>query len=378
MMFLRILFLAALWPAAAFAQSAEIDGVTVTTELVAENLGNPVFLTSPPDDTRLFVVDQAGRILILSEGAVREEPFLDIGDLVSGGGEQGLLGLAFHPRYAENGRFFVDYTDVNGDTQIVEYRASSDPNLADSKSATTLLSIDQPYSNHNGGWIAFGPDGYLYIGMGDGGSGGDPQGNGQNLDSLLGKMLRIDVDGARPYAIPPANPFAKGGGAPEIFLTGLRNPWRNAFDGKDLYIADVGQNAYEEIDVVTIADAGANLGWNTMEGLHCFQPRSGCDETGLVLPIHEYEHPEGCSITGGYVYRGKAIPEIAGRYFFGDYCSGAVYALRYADGRAGDVVDLSAAGLGSLGSINSFGLDSAGELYILLGDGSVRKIVRAS
>jgi len=376
MIILRALLVILLWPAFASAQTAQIDGAEIATEIVAEGLGNPVFLTSPPGDPRLFVLDQAGRIFILSEGAVRDEPFLDISDLVSGGNEQGLLGLAFHPRYSENGRFFVNYTDVAGDTQIVEYRVSDNPDLALPDSAATLLSIEQPFANHNGGWIAFGPDGFLYIGMGDGGSGGDPRGNGQNLDALLGKMLRIDVDGAKPYAIPPANPFAQGGGAPEIFLYGLRNPWRNAFDGDNLYIADVGQNAFEEINVVTIADAGANLGWNTMEGLHCFEPRDGCDQTGLVLPVHEYPHPDGCSITGGYVYRGKAIPEIAGRYFFGDFCSGALFALRYAGGRADDVVDLSA-GLGSLGSINSFGVDNDGEIYILLGDGSVQKILRA-
>ena len=376
MIILRALLVILLWPAFASAQTAQIDGAEIATEIVAEGLGNPVFLTSPPGDPRLFVLDQAGRILILSDGAVREEPFLDISDLVSGGNEQGLLGLAFHPRYSENGRFFVNYTDVAGDTQIVEYRVSDNPDLALPDSAATLLSIEQPFANHNGGWIAFGPDGFLYIGMGDGGSGGDPRGNGQSLDALLGKMLRIDVDGAKPYAIPPANPFAQGGGAPEIFLYGLRNPWRNAFDGENLYIADVGQNAFEEINVVTIADAGANLGWNRMEGLHCFEPRDGCDQTGLVLPVHEYPHPDGCSITGGYVYRGKAIPEIAGRYFFGDFCSGALFALRYAGGRADDVVDLSA-GLGSLGSINSFGVDNDGEIYILLGDGSVQKILRA-
>lgn len=376
MMFLRAFLVIVLWPALASAQTASVDGAEITTTVIAEGLGNPVFLTAPKGDSRLFVVDKAGRILILSDGAALEEPFLDIGDLVSSGNEQGLLGLAFHPNYAENGRFFVNYTDVEGDTQIVEYRVSGDPNVAREDSAATLLSIAQPFSNHNGGWIAFGPDSYLYIGMGDGGGGGDTQGNGQNLDTLLGKMLRIDVDGGKPYAIPSTNPFANGGGAPEIFLYGLRNPWRDAFDGENLYIADVGQDMFEEIDVVTLADAGANLGWNTMEGSDCFSPPDGCDQTGLVLPVYEYPHPEGCSITGGYVYRGKAIPEIAGRYFFGDYCAGTLLSLRYADGRAGDLVSLSDQ-LGTLSQINSFGLDDEGELYILLGDGSVRKIVRA-
>ena len=377
MMFLRALSLALLWPSLAWALTATVDGVEITTAVVAENLGNPVFLTSPRGDKRLFVVDQAGRILILADGAAQETLFLDISELVSGGNEQGLLGLAFHPDYAENGRFFVNYIDTDGNTQIVEYRVSDDPNVALPDSATTILSIEQPFSNHNGGWIAFGPDGFLYVGMGDGGSGGDPNGNGQNLEALLGKMLRIDVDGAKPYAIPPTNPFANGGGAPEIFLYGLRNPWRNAFDGDNLYIADVGQNRFEEIHVVSIEDAGANLGWNLMEGLHCFQPRNGCDQTNLVLPVYEYPHPEGCSITGGYVYRGKAIPEIAGRYFFGDYCIGNLLSLRYADGKAGDVVNLSEQ-LGTFASINSFGIDDDGELYLLLADGTVQKVVRAS
>jgi glucose/arabinose dehydrogenase len=376
MTFLRVFLFALLWPGPAAALTATVDGVGITTKVVAEDVGNPVFLTAPKSDSRLFVVDKAGRILIFSDGAAQQEPFLDISDLVSTGNEQGLLGLAFHPNYAENGRFFVNYTDVEGDTQIVEYRVSDDPNVALEDSATTLLSVEQPFSNHNGGWIAFGPDSYLYIGMGDGGGGGDTQGNGQNVDALLGKMLRIDVDGEKPYAIPPTNPFAKGGGAPEVFLYGLRNPWRNAFDGDNLYIADVGQNSFEEINVVTIADAGANLGWNTMEGPSCFSPPDGCDQTGLVLPIYEYPHPEGCSITGGYVYRGKAIPEIAGRYFFGDYCIGTLLSFRYADGRADDIVNLSTQ-LGGLGTINSFGVDDDGELYLLFGEGTIEKVVRA-
>jgi glucose/arabinose dehydrogenase len=367
--------LALLWPAAASAKSATVDGAAITTTVVAENMGEPVFLTTPENDPRLFVVDKAGRILILSDGSPNEQPFLDISDLVSTGNEQGLLGLAFHRDYAENGRFFVNYTDTSGDTQIVEYKVSGDPDIADSTPVATLLSIEQPFSNHNGGWIAFGPDGFLYIGMGDGGSGGDPQGNGQNLDSLLGKILRIDVDGAKPYAIPASNPFANGGGAPEIFLYGARNPWRNAFDGDNLYIADVGQNAFEEVHVVTTADAGANLGWNIMEGAHCFQPRRGCDQTGLILPVQEYEHDAGCSITGGYVYRGKAIPEIAGRYFYADYCIGTLMSFRYTDGRAADHVNLSEQ-LATFDPVNSFGVDADGELYLLLSGGTIVKIVR--
>src|SRR5581483_5024664 len=321
--------------------AATVDGVLLGTEVVAEGVGEPVDLTAPAGDPRLFVADKGGRILIIKDRAVLPQPFLDIGKLVSGGSEQGLLGLVFHPDYARNGRFFVDYTNVDGDTRVVEYRVSRNADVADPGSAKVILAIDQPYANHNGGWLAFGPDGFLYVGMGDGGSGGDPHGNGQNTGVLLGKILRIDVDRGEPYAIPPGNPFAGGGGAPEVFLYGLRNPWRAAFDGNRLYIADVGQNMYEEVDVLDLASAaGANLGWNRMEGLHCFRPRSGCDRSGLVLPVFEYDHGRGCSITGGFVYRGKAMPALAGRYFFADYCTGEVASFRYRDGKAGDVVSL--------------------------------------
>jgi glucose/arabinose dehydrogenase len=377
MIFLRVLLVAIFWPAFAAALSVEVDGVGITTKIVAEDVGEPVFLTAPRGDKRLFVVDRSGKILILSDGGVQERPFLDIGELVSTrGAEQGLLGLAFHPDYAENGRFFVNYTDVNGDTQIIAYQVSTDADVALATSATTLLTIEKRHANHNGGWIAFGPDNYLYIATGDGGGGGDPERNGQNVDALLGKILRIDVDGAKPYAIPPTNPFAKGGGAPEVFLYGVRNAWRNAFDGDNLYIADVGQNQFEEISVVTIADAGANLGWSIMEGMHCFRPRRDCDQTNLVLPVYEYPHSEGCSVTGGYVYRGKAIPEIAGRYFFGDYCIGTLLSFRYAGGAAGDAVNLGTQLSGSR-VINSFGIDDDGEFYLLFGDGTIEKIVRA-
>jgi len=361
-------------PAMAFADvAATVDGVLLGTEVVAEGVGEPVDLTAPAGDPRLFVADKGGRILIIKDRAVLPQPFLDIGKLVSGGSEQGLLGLVFHPDYARNGRFFVDYTNVDGDTRVVEYRVSRNADVADPGSAKVILAIDQPYANHNGGWLAFGPDGFLYVGMGDGGSGGDPHGNGQNTGVLLGKILRIDVDRGEPYAIPPGNPFAGGGGAPEVFLYGLRNPWRAAFDGNRLYIADVGQNMYEEVDVLDLASAaGANLGWNRMEGLHCFRPRSGCDRSGLVLPVFEYDHGKGCSITGGFVYRGKAMPALAGRYFFADYCTGEVASFRYRDGKAGDVVSL-----GVTDSVTSFGRDAAGELYILTANGTVRKLVRA-
>ena len=357
------------------AQSQDNATLAIAAQVIADQLDQPLFLAAPPADPRLFVVEQPGRIRVIVDGVLQPQPFLDIRELVSTGGEQGLLGLAFHPDFAANGRFFVNYTDREGDTQIVAYQASADGGAAEASLASAILTIDQPFANHNGGWIGFGPDGYLYIAMGDGGSGGDPLGSGQDLSSLLGKVLRIDVDGAAPYAIPPTNPFATGGGAAEIFALGLRNPWRNAFDGQELYVADVGQGQLEEVTVISIDDAGANLGWNVMEGSACFAA-AGCDQANLVLPAYEYAHDEGCSITGGYVYRGGAIPELDGQYFFADYCSGFVRSFRYENGQAQDLVDWSEQ-LGDLGPITSFGIDGAGELYIMTAEGSLLKIVRS-
>ncbi len=348
-------FALGLLPGAALAQP-----VTLTAQLVADGFELPVFATSTGDD-RLFVVEQTGRILVLRDGAVQPEPFLDLRGQVSGGNEQGLLGLAFHPDFAGNGRFFINYTDTNGDTQVVGYTASGD--TADPASATVLFSVDQPRANHNGGWLGFGPDGLLYIGMGDGGGAGDRDGNGQNPETLLGKMLRIDVN--------------TDAAQPEIFASGLRNPWRPAFDGNDLYIADVGQNAWEEISVIPATTPGANLGWNVMEGPACYGAES-CDTSAFVAPMHSYSHAEtgGCSITGGYVYRGAVIPEIAGHYFFADFCSGRLESFRYADGAATELTDWTEQ-LGGNGPITSFGLDSAGELYYTTIEGGLFRITRA-
>jgi glucose/arabinose dehydrogenase len=367
--------MAILMPGLALGQEAAVvDGAAIRFETVLSGLDRPIALMAAPGGGDLFVVEKTGRILKFAEGATEGQLFLDLSQSVSGGNEQGLLGLAFHPGYAENGRFFVDYTDTRGDTQIVAFAAKG--GVADPASAKTLLAIDQPYPNHNGGWLGFGPDGYLYIGMGDGGAGGDPHRNGQNPDALLGKILRIDVDGGDPYAIPPDNPFAKGGGAPEVFLLGLRNPWRNAFDGEQFYIGDVGQGSIEEIDVVTTKDAGANLGWNTLEGNDCYPPGAMCVQGGFVMPVYTYSHNEGCSVTGGLVYRGKALPALAGRYFFADYCAGAIESFRYEDGTARDFVSTGDT-LGSVGSINSFGSDADGELYVLTDQGDVLKMVAA-
>lgn len=345
----------ALIGAPALAQEAR-----VRLESVAQGLDSPVFVTAPAGDTRLFVVEQTGRILILADGQLLAEPFLDVSDRISTGGERGLLGLAFHRDYATNGRFFVNYTDTDGDTQVVGFSASGD--AADPASATILFSVDQPYGNHNGGWLGFGPDGLLYVGMGDGGSGGDPQNRAQNPDELLGKILRLDVEAA---------------GAPEIFASGVRNPWRMAFDGDKLYVADVGQVAHEEISVITTADVGANLGWKVMEGAACYEA-SSCDTSGLVMPILTYGHDTGrCSITGGFVYRGAALPALDGQYFFSDFCDGHIRSLTYVDGKATAETDWTDQ-LGAQGQVTSFGTDSAGELYVMTVDGNLSKLVPAS
>ncbi len=341
---------------------------------VVRGLESPVFLTSPAGDPRLFVVEQPGRIRVVRDGLLLPTPFLDLTARVGAGGERGLLSVAFHPAFASNGLLFVDFTDREGSTRIERYRVGPDPSRADPASAKLVLLVEQPASNHNGGLIAFGPDGKLYVGMGDGGGGGDPRGNGQDPATLLGAMLRIDVDAGDPYAIPADNPFAGGtGGRGEIWATGLRNPWRFSFDreGGNLYVADVGQGAWEEVDVVNASDGGLNFGWNRMEGSHCYPAGSSCDRSGLVLPALEYSHSEGCSVTGGYVYRGSAIPGLRGHYFYADYCSGWIRSFRFADG---SVADRREWDLGDVGRVSSFGEDAAGELYVISHGGAVYRL----
>ena len=345
-------------------------------EKVASGLDHPVHLASPPGDPRLFVVEQPGRIRIIAGGRPLPRPFLDLTDRVSYGGERGLLSIAFHPGYARNGFFFVDYTDRHGDTVIERYSVSRDSNLADKASVVRVLWIEQPYANHNGGLVAFAPDGMLWIGMGDGGSGGGPRGNGQNPASLLGKMLRLDVDHGRPYAIPRDNPFAAGGGRPEIWSLGLRNPWRFSFDRATgmVVIADVGQNLWEEVDVAPVAAPGLNYGWNRKEGLHAFRPVAG-DPARLTDPVLEYGHRDGCSVTGGLVYRGSRIPSLRGAYLFSDYCTGWLRSFRNDHGRAVDLRDWRGA---EVSNVTSFGEDAAGEAYIVSHDGDIFRIVPES
>ncbi len=355
----------------------EAEGqVPVRLQAVATGLDFPLLVTSPPGDTRrLFVVEKGGRIRVVEDGRLLAVPFLDLSSEVSKGGEQGLLGLAFHPRYGSTGRFFVNYTDGAGDTRVVRFQVSSDPNVADPASATLVLAVDQPYPNHNGGHIAFGPDRFLYVGLGDGGSGNDPQGHGQNVGTLLGALLRIDVDRTgqgRAYTIPPDNPFVgRAGARPEIWSYGLRNPWRFSFDREtgDLYIGDVGQNAREEVDVSVGPQAGRglNYGWAIMEGTLC-RDAAGCQGRGFTLPVLEYGTRDrgNCSVTGGYVYRGAVIPDLRGTYFYADYCAGWVRSFRYADGRVTDRLDWRTLAPG--GQIPSFGEDAAGELYVVTTD----------
>jgi len=341
---------------------------------VASNLARPVELTDAGDGSgRLFGVEQAGKILIIQNGALLPAPFLDITDRVgSQGSEQGLLGLVFHPRYKENGLFYVNYTDQKGNTNIARFQVSADPNLADSSTEKRLLYVSQPFPNHNGGSLAFGLDGYLYIGLGDGGSQGDPHGNGQSLKTLLAKILRIDVDHGDPYTVPADNPFATGGGSPEIWAYGLRNPWRFSFDRLtgDFYIADVGQDKYEEIDYLPAGTpGGTNFGWNFREGLH---PYKGNPPAGVNLqdPVIVYDHNQGCAVTGGYVYRGVNLPAWLGVYLYGDYCSGKVWgSLRNPDGTWQDSL-LFETGF----SISSFGEDQAGEIYLIDYQGSIYRL----
>jgi glucose/arabinose dehydrogenase len=350
---------------------------SIRLQLVVEGLQSPVHLAAPASDTRLFIVEQPGRIRVVQNGALLPTPFLDITSKVSAGGERGLLSVAFHPQYAANGTFFVNYTDTRGDTRIERYRVSADRNRADPASAELVLTVAQPFSNHNGGLAAFGPDGKLYVGMGDGGGGGDPQETGQDPLRMLGKLLRIDVDAARPYAIPADNPHAGGTNPlPEIWASGLRNPWRFSWDRTAglLYMADVGQNRLEEINVVPAGQGGVNYGWDVMEGSDCFEPSSGCNRNGLVLPASEYTHSDGCSITGGFVYRGQDVAALRGHYFYADYCQGWIRSFRYEGGAATDPRSWN---VENVGSVSSFGEDARGELYVISHGGGVYKIVAA-
>lgn len=364
-------------PPTAAAAVFDPDSTQVGLSEILSGLNDPVFVTHAGDGSqRLFIVEKPGTIRILAAGELLTQPFLDIRDRVrSSGSEQGLLGLAFAPNYSARGHFFVNYTGQDGRTVVARFQVSADANVAEPASEFKILEIAQPAPNHNGGMLAFGPDGYLWIGTGDGGAANDRFGNGQNPTALLGKMLRLDVtsDPAQPYSVPPDNPWVTGTWngqdvRDEVWAVGLRNPWRYSFDRLtgDLWVADVGQGTYEEINRIPAEQkgypsGGLNFGWPIMEGTHCFPASANCDRAGLVLPIAEYTHAEGgCSVTGGYVYRGTAFPILDGVYFYGDYCSGFVWALPATADGTWQAERILETGL----SISSFGEDEAGELYL--------------
>ena len=351
--------------------------VGLEKKLLASGLRQPTILTSRPGDDRLFIGERGGIIRIYDlEDGLLDEPFMSIPDRVTSNGiEQGLLGLAFHPDFENNGRFFIYHTDRDAKRQLAEYRVlPNDPDKADLDSGVVLFDREQPPGStdirHYAGMVMFGPDGYLYISSGDGAAG---KVTGQSIDDYFGAILRIDVDSGDPFAIPAGNPYADVDGAEPVWATGLRNPWRFTIDGDMMYIADVGQADIEEVNVVSLSDAGVNFGWSTMEGSDCFSP-SDCDKTGLELPIYEYTHSDGCSITGGHVYRGESMPELHGHYFFSDWCDSWIRTLVYTDGELETVRDWSA-DLGDPGSVNVFGVDSRGELYFATHEGDLYAIV---
>src|SRR5881396_2942824 len=330
----------------ALAQELPERTADLRVEVVARGLDDPLYLTAPPGDARRFVVEQAGRIRIIKDGHLLATPFLDLRDSVGAGGERGLLSMAFHPQFARNGWLYVNYTDKHGDTRVKRFTVSAAPDRADPASGKQILFIAQPYANHNGGLVMFGP---------------------------LGKLLRIDVDRGDPYAIPPDNPFVGAADArPEIWATGLRNPWRFAFDRATglLFIADVGQNLWEELDIGPASRGGVNYGWNVMEGAHCYGAGS-CDTTGLVPPALEYDHSYGCSIIGGFVSRGRASPSLDGQYVFSDYCQGWLRSITYQNGR---ITSRTVWNVPRLGQVLSFGEDAAGEIYVLSDNGYVYRI----
>jgi len=362
--------------------AASWGAVTIKAEPVVTGLSSPVDITHAGDGSgRLFITLQGGRVVIFDGVQILSPPFLDINSLVSSGGERGLLGAAFHPNYVGNGFFYVSYTDTAGDSVIARYSVSLDPNRADPTSGVILLTIPQPFSNHNGGQLHFGPDGYLYIGIGDGGSGGDPQNNGQDLGTLLGKILRIDVDSGFPFTVPPDNPFVGVVGArEEIWSFGLRNPWRFSFDRLtgDMFIGDVGQNSWEEVDFQPAnSTGGENYGWRLMEGNSCFNPAINCNNGTLTLPILVYDHSVGCSVTGGYLYRGSKNPNLNGLYLYGDFCSGLIWGAQE-DGLGGWNTTVL---LDTNFSISTFGEDESGEIYfahLSATDGTIYQVVQST
>lgn len=380
-------------PDAVEASCTPASGTAVTAEAFVSGLSSPVLLTAPAGDARMFVVEQPGRIRIIHDGTLLPTPFLDLSgdgglDRVVVGGERGLLGLAFHPDFAQNQRFFVNYTrKADGATVIAEYVVSTNGDVANTEEKV-LLVIPQDFANHNGGMIEFAPDGMLWIGMGDGGDGGDPNDRAEDETQLLGKMLRIDVDTGDPYGIPSDNPFADSANGqedprPEIWALGLRNPWRFSFDvdSGDVYIGDVGQGQREEIDIEPIGTGGIDYGWDIWEGNRCFEAPEGqanCDAvTDVEFPVVDYDHGGGrCSVTGGYVYRGSCMPDLDGWYFYADYCSNQFWRLKYDNGQLQEgPVEIT--GEIGVGQTVSFGVDATGEMYVISHGGTIYRLTVA-
>lgn len=351
------------------------DSAAYEWTLFSSGLSKPVGIANAGDGSgRLFILEQAGIIRIIQNDQLLIEPFLDISDRVSCCSERGLLGIAFHPNFEQNGFFYVNYTDLTGNTVISRFEVVAGENRGDPNSEIKLLEIEQPYRNHNGGGMAFGPDGYLYLGLGDGGSQGDPLGNAQNRDVLLGKLLRLDVGEGEFYSIPADNPFAQSGGAPEVWAYGLRNPWRFSFDRQtgDLYIGDVGQGTWEEIDYLPAGSpGGTNFGWNYLEGTHAFSTLPQPEGEVLTDPVAEYSHNQGISVIGGVVYRGQQLPSMQGIYLFGDYGSGLIWGLFMDDAGTWQNAILFRIG----GSISSFGEDESGEIYVADLNGHIYRLI---
>lgn len=370
-------------PVSSTASGPDLARVGVSLVTVAGGLASPVFAAASGDGSgRLFVLEQAGRVRVVRDGGLDPVPFVDLTSRIASGGERGLLGIAFAPGFGtREGRLYVHYSNTDGDTTIAELRAGPGAATADPATLRIVLVERQPYANHNGGWIGFDARGFLLIGLGDGGNAGDPENRASNLATLLGKILRIDVlagpSGDRGYAIPPDNPFiATAGARPEVLHLGLRNPYRDSVDPATgaLWIGDVGQNAWEEVDVAPADAAGLDFGWRRWEGRHCFNPSTGCDPAGVTMPVAEYGHDQGCAIVGGVVYRGGAIPALRGAYLFGDYCSGTLWAVDA--GRSGDQAPVKVLATGV--PISSIGTDERGEVVVTdLAGGRVLRLVPA-
>jgi len=365
-------------PSSTNSSGGDIDAVQIRLEQLATGIAFPVFAGSIPGDDRVFVLERQGRMMVIDGNGLQSEPFLDLTDRVGSGGiENGLLGLAFHPDYASNGRMFLYYTDPELDSRLSEFSTSGvDAVVGDRSTESILFEVDQEGIRHRAGMLQFGPDGFLWVALGDGGLGDDTS---QDLSTLQGNLLRLDVDSGDPYAIPAANPFLSDATArDEIWAYGLRNPWRYSIDLETrlVYIGDVGQANWEEINVASIDNPGLNFGWPNFEATDCYQPSDGCDMTGWEEPTLKYDHEAGCSVTGGYVYRGAALPELVGHYFYADWCTGMIKSFKYVDGQVTDERDWSSM-LAGAGQVASFGLDGSGEMLVVDSNGTIYRIVRA-